>query len=112
MKTIIIILSIVTSSPCLLAGSGQAAGAQQTQSPSAPGSSPSSPASQSAPPTSTVANRAQAVPVSDLLRKIYNSAYRVTDLLGLLQVDKWKTSDAERKSVDATLEMLRADLKT
>ncbi|HEV2494406.1 MAG TPA: hypothetical protein VG204_15175 [Terriglobia bacterium] len=50
--------------------------------------------------------------VNDLLRKIYNGAYRVKDLLSLLEPDKWKMDETARKSFDATVQSLRTDLQT
>jgi hypothetical protein len=47
-----------------------------------------------------------------LLQKIYMAAFRVNDLLTLLQPDKWKMDEAERKSFSQTLDSLRDQLKT
>src|SRR5207253_9951369 len=49
--------------------------------------------------------------VTQLLHKDYNAAYRVSDLLTLLQPEKSSLDEAARKSFDQTLESLRSQLK-
>ena len=119
MKTILLILAIVACTAHLGARPGPPVdpGQQQLRSPQAvpaPGSPTAVPPAASQPGTAapTGANRMDAAQVNDLLRKMYNAAYRVNDLLSLLLPDKWKLNEMERKSLDATLELLRADLKT
>jgi len=107
-------------------------GAQQPPQP-APGApsqaspNPQAPPSEEAPPKekSEAAQGSQATPavpaseavrlepaqVTQLLHKVYSAAYRVTDLLTVLQPEKWSMDEAARKSFDQTLESLRSQLK-
>ena len=95
-------------------------GAQQPPQP-APGAASQAPPKQK----SEAAQGSQATPavpaseavrlepaqVTQLLHKVYSAAYRVTDLLTLLQPEKWSLDEAARKSFDQTLESLRSQLK-
>jgi hypothetical protein len=122
MKTISVILAIFAFSSYLPAqseSSQQPAPSQQQPpqpqpqpGPPAESSRPvSSGSTQSTPPTAS-ANSTEAAQANDLLRKIYNAVYRVSDLLSLVQSEKWKMSDSDRKFFDETVESLRASLGT
>ena len=50
--------------------------------------------------------------LQDLMQKVYLVAFRFTDLLTVLQPDKWKMDDAARQSFNQTLETVRGQLKT
>jgi hypothetical protein len=128
MKYVLIFVLVVTFDPH--------AGAQQPQPPpeqqqAQPGAQqppqPAPGAASQAPPTekSEAAQGAQATPavvaseavrlepvqVTQLLHKVFSAAYRVSDLLTLLQPEKWNMDEAARKSFDQTLESLRSQLK-
>ena len=49
--------------------------------------------------------------VQSLVQKIYMAAFRASDLLTLLEPEKWKLDDAERKSFSQTVESLRQQIK-
>lgn len=49
--------------------------------------------------------------LNDLLRKVYLAAFRFSDLLGILQTDKWTMDDAARRSFNQTVEQTRGQLK-
>jgi hypothetical protein len=49
--------------------------------------------------------------VQALLYKVYTAAYRIQDLAGTLQPDKWKVSDQDRASFVQTLNALRSALE-
>jgi len=101
-------------------------GAQQPPQP-APGAAPQVSPNKEAPPkeeseaargslatpalVASEAVRLEPAQVTQLLHKVFNAAYRVTDLLTLLQPEKWSMDEAERKSFDQTLESLRSQLK-
>jgi len=101
-------------------------GAQQPPQP-APGTAPQVSPNKETPPKekSEAAQGAQATPavvaseavrldpaqVTQLLHKVFSAAYRVSDLLTLLQPEKWNMDEAARKSFDQTLESLRSQLK-
>jgi hypothetical protein len=46
-----------------------------------------------------------------LLHNVYLATFRFTDLLSILQTDKWKMKDAARQSFNQTLETVRGQLK-
>src|SRR5262244_3469909 len=79
--------------------------AQDALQPAAPPAAEQSPAPQSA-----VSWKQEEV--QSLLQKIYMAAFRVTDLLTLLQPGNWKMEDAERQSFGQSLDALREQLKT
>ena len=65
-------------------------------------------------PTSTTGEGVKLEPaqLSDLLRKVYLAAFRFTDLLSILQTDKWKMDSVARQSFNQTLDTVRGQLKT
>jgi hypothetical protein len=85
---------------------------------------PQVPAPQSAQPQPAESGQGQVSPVTsqaaklepaqlqDLLQKVYRAAFRFTDLLTVLQPDKWKMDDAARQSFNQTLKTVRGQLKT
>jgi len=83
-------------------------GAQQPQP--APGAAAQGSQATPAVPASE-AVRLEPAQVTQLLHKVYSAAYRVSDLLTLLQPEKWSLDEAARKSFDQTLESLRSQLK-
>ena len=106
-----------TSSPQTATPQGQAPAAP-TAAPAQPPPAQTNPAAQTsqASPSATPPKPAGAQPLSpdqlnDLVRKIYNSSYRITDLVSLLNSDKWTMSDSDRKFFSETLDSMRAGLK-
>jgi len=63
-------------------------------------------------PAASEAAKLEPAEVQDLLQKIYVAAFRFTDLLTVLQPDKWKMDDAARQSFNQVLESVRGQLKT
>ena len=49
--------------------------------------------------------------LNDLLHKVYLATFRFTDLLSILNTDKWKIEDAARQSFQQIVETLRVQLK-
>ena len=81
----------------------------QPQTPPAP----SAQTQQSQPvPAANEANKLAPAQLRDLLQKINVAAFRFTDLMGILQPDKWKMEDTARQSFNQTLETVRGELKT
>ena len=105
----------------LHAGAEGRATPPQAQVPAAPAGQPLAKTQQGQPasapqgePTST-ANRGtklEPTQVRDLLQRIYVVTFRFTDLLGILQADKWNMDDAARQSFNQRLETVRGQLKT
>jgi hypothetical protein len=73
---------------------------------------PAEPAQGQSTPAATEATRLEPAQLQDLLQKVYLAAFRFTDLLTVLQKDKWKMDDAARQSFTQTLETVRGQLKT
>ena len=96
--------------------------ALQPQTPPAPSAQPppaptqqSQPASSSQGQPGPAANegvKLEPAQLRDLLQRIYVVTFRFTDLVGILQPDKWKMDDAARQSFNQTLETVRGQLKT
>lgn len=83
----------------------------------APAAATNAPASSSAPAAEAAAPTAAVTPVamppSDvqaLLYKVYVATFRIGDLAGSLQADKWKMTDEEQEAFTAKLDALRAAL--
>lgn len=116
MKTVLVSLTTLVLASQLWAQTDahtQPAVPQTAPAPEAsPPSASSRPSSATQSPAAVPAGTLAPDQVSDLLRKIYNGAYRVKDLLSLLQPDKWKMDESARKSLDATLQSLQTDLQT
>lgn len=49
--------------------------------------------------------------VRALLYQIYTAGFRITDLLGTLQSDKWKMDDAARQTFNRTVESVRTEFE-
>ena len=73
---------------------------------------PAEPAQGQSTPAATEATRLEPAQLQDLLQKVCLAAFRFTDLLTVLQKDKWKMDDAARQSFTQTLETVRGQLKT
>jgi|GEM_PF-6717982 len=118
MKTVLVSLTTLVFASQLWAQTdahAQPAAPQPALAPAPEASPPSAssrPFSATQSPTAVTAGTLTPDQISDLLRKIYNGAYRVKDLLSLLQPDKWKMDESARKSVGATLQSLQTDLQT
>jgi hypothetical protein len=63
-------------------------------------------------PAANEADKLAPAQLRDLLQKINVAAFRFTDLVGILQPDKWKMEDTARQSFNQTLETVRGELKT
>ena len=128
MKYVLILALVIAFDPHADAQQPQPPPEQQQAQPGAQQPPQQAPgAASQAPPTekSEAAQGAQATPavvaseavrlepaqVTQLLHKVFNAAYRVTDLLTLLQPEKWNMDEAARKSFDQTLDSLRSQLK-
>jgi hypothetical protein len=93
----------------------------QLQTPPAPSAQPLA-QTQQGQPTSTshgqpspAANQGvklEPAQLRDLLQRIYVVTFRVTDLFGILQPDKWAMDDTARQSFNQRLETMRGQLKT
>ncbi|MGH9397621.1 MAG: hypothetical protein ACRD18_12310 [Terriglobia bacterium] len=98
------------------ASSPSATAAPATQSVSSlPSSSTNAaPTSQTAPPASAAAGTVEIQPdqVKAVLRGVFLTDARVSDLLSLMQPEKWKMQDAERALFNERLETVAAQLKT
>ncbi len=70
------------------------------------------PTTDNRPPTTEEPANMEPAQVHTLLRRVYVAAYRVSDLLTLLQPEKWSMEEAARQSFNQTLESVRAQLKT
>jgi hypothetical protein len=108
MKSVLMVALIVAFGPHAKAQQPQPPPAQPQAQPGAPQAPPAAAGAASQGGASPTLTPAQ---VGDLLRKVYNDAYRVTDLLTLLQPEKWQMDEAARKSFAQTLESLRVQLK-
>jgi len=81
--------------------------------PSAETAAPASPAPAAAPATPAVTPVAMApADVQALLYKIYEVTFRIGDLAGSLQADKWNLSSGDRAAFAAKLDALRGTLAT
>jgi hypothetical protein len=67
-------------------------------------------ASEQAPTPAVKAAPMTTAEVQSLLQKVYMAAFRVNDLLGILQPETWKIDDAERKAFNQNLDSLRQQL--
>ena len=87
----------------------------QPQPPPAPQpveSQPAEPGQGQPAPVASQATKLEPVQVQDLLQKIYQAAFRFTDLLTVLQPDKWKMDDAPRQLFNQALETVRGQFQT
>src|SRR6516164_3397265 len=87
----------------------------QPQPPPAPQpveSQPAEPGQGQPAPVASQATKLEPVQVQDLLQKIYQAAFRFTDLLTVLQPDKWKMDDAARQLFNQALETVRGQFQT
>lgn len=103
--------------PTAAAPPAQSAGT--SQAPAANPPAPAAASTPSAPPqtSATPASTAEAAPpqpeqVKTLLRNVYLTDARVSDLLGLLQPDKWKMADSERALFNERLQSVKNQLAT
>ena len=120
MKFALILLAIVTLIPGVNAKASPPGPQQPAEQQPPPGAGATSEAPRQekvetpqAPEAPAVeAQRMEPAQVSDLLHKVYNAAYRISDLLSALQSEKWRMEEAARQPFDQTMKSLSVQLKT